>query len=89
MKLHIGNLPKSLSDSELKEMIIDIAPATSVEIVRDQAGTSKGFGFAEFATDAEANAVIAGMNGRQISGQELKLGEAKPRKTDGPRNPRA
>ena len=89
MKLHIGNLPKSLTDSDLKEMILDIAPAKSVEIVRDPAGASKGFGFAEFATDAEANAVIAAMNGREVSGQELKLGEAKPRKTDGPRNPRA
>lgn len=88
MKLHIGNLPKSITDAELSQMIAAIAPPTSVEIVKDVAGTSKGFGFAEFASDDEANAVIAGLNGRDVSGQELRLGVAKPRKTDGARAPR-
>ena len=85
MKLHIGNLAKSITDAELKELIVAVAPPTSVEIVRDREGTSKGFGFAEFATDDEARAVIAAINGRQVAGQELKLGEAKPRKSDAPR----
>jgi cold-inducible RNA-binding protein len=89
MKLHIGNLPKNLTDAELREMIAAIAPPTSLEIIKDFAGASKGFGFAEFATADEANAVIAGMNGRDVSGQALKLGEAKPRRTDGARPPHA
>jgi len=88
MKLHIGNLPKSVTDTELNEMIVAIAPATSVEIVKDFAGVSKGFGFADFASDDEARAVIAGMNGRDVGGQVLKLGEAKPRKNNTSRTPR-
>lgn len=82
MKLHIGNLPKSVTDAELTEIITVIAKPTSVEIVRDHAGVSKGFGFAEFATDDDARAVISGMNGRDVAGQALKLGEAKPRRND-------
>lgn len=85
MKLHIGNLPTTVTDTELSTMVQAIAPHTSLEIVRDPSGASKGFGFAEFATDEEAKAVIAGMNGREISGQALKLGEARPRKPATPR----
>ena len=82
MKLHIGNLPKNVTDAELTDMITPIAPATSVEIIKDQTGASKGFGFAEFATDDQARAVISAMNGREVGGQTLKLGEARPRKGD-------
>lgn len=89
MKLHIGNLPKSVTDTELNQMISAIAAPTSLEIIRDHTGASKGFGFAEFATDEEARAVIAGIDGRDVSGQALKLGEAKPRKPNAGRAARA
>jgi RNA recognition motif-containing protein len=82
MKLHIGNLAHNITDAELNDMITAIAPPKSVEIIRDRTGASKGFGFADFESADQAQAVIAGMNGREVSGQALKLGEAKPRKTD-------
>lgn len=82
MKLHIGNLPKTVTEAELSEVLTAIAKPTSLEIIKDQAGVSKGFGFAEFASDDEAKAVIAGVNGRDLGGNELRLGEARPRKTD-------
>jgi RNA recognition motif-containing protein len=66
-------------------MITPIAPPTSLEIVRDRSGVSKGFGFAEFATDDEAKAVITGLNGRDVAGNVLKIGEARPRKDAAPR----
>lgn len=80
MKLHIGNLSTSVTETELKDLFIPIATPTTVEIVRDHSGTSKGFAFAEFATDDEARAVMAGVDGREVSGQNLKLGEARPRR---------
>ena len=89
MKLHIGNLPKSVTDSELTALITPIAKPTSLEIIKDSTGVSKGFGFAEFATDDEAKAVITGLNGKNVGGNELKLGEARPRKGDAPPAPRA
>jgi RNA recognition motif-containing protein len=42
-------------------------------------GESKGFGFIEYATDAEAKAAISGLNGRDVNGQALKVNESKPR----------
>lgn len=87
MRLHIGNLPKTITDGELNDLIAAFAKPTSLEIIRDSAGTSKGFGFADFATDDDARAVIAGLNGKTVGENELKLGEARPRKPDarGPR----
>lgn len=81
MKLHIGNLSREVTDAQLSDMITAIARPTSVEIVRDPGGVSKGYGFAEFATDDEARAVISGLDGRAIGGQAVKLGEAKPRRS--------
>lgn len=80
MKLHIGNLAKATTDAELKELISALAPPVTLEIIRDSAGTSKGFAFAEFATDDEAKAVVAGLNGKEVAGNELRLGEARPKK---------
>jgi RNA recognition motif-containing protein len=85
MKLHIGNLPRTLTDAELSEMIAAFAPPTSLEIIRDPAGASKGFAFAEFGSADEARAVITGLDGRDVGGNALKLGEAKPRKPAGAR----
>lgn len=91
MKLHIGNLSKTTTENELTALIAPIASPTSVEIVKDMAGISKGFGFAEFSTDDEAKAVITGLNGKDFGGNELRLGEARPRKGDArskqPQNP--
>ncbi len=81
MKLHIGNLSKGVTEAELSDVIMTIARPSSVEIIRDPAGLSKGFGFAEFATDNEAQAVMSGLNGRDIGGQQLKVGVAKPRRS--------
>jgi len=80
MKLHIGNIAKTVTDPELKALIIPFAEPATVEIVRDQTGTSRGYGFAEFADEAGAKAVIKGLDGAEISGQVLKIGEARPRK---------
>lgn len=82
MKLHIGNLSKSVTETELKDLITPLGAATTVEIVKDQAGTSKGFAFAEFADADQARAVITGLDGKEISGQAVKVSEARPRKSE-------
>ncbi len=85
MKLHIGNLSKDVTDTQLSELITTVAQPTSIEIIRDRDGSSKGFGFAEFATDDEARAVITGISGREVDGKALKIGEAKPRRNEAAR----
>jgi RNA recognition motif-containing protein len=82
MKLHIGNLPKSVTEGELKNLVVPFGEPTTVEVVRDQAGVSKGFAFAEFTEEAHGRAVIEGLDGKDVSGNTIKVGEARPRKTD-------
>ena len=84
MKLHIGNLSKSVTDAELKGLIEPFGEPASVEIAKDHAGASKGFAFAEFAEDVHAQAVITGLDGKEISGQTVKVAVARPRKSDTP-----
>jgi len=81
MKLHIGNIAKTVTEPELKALVVAIAEPSSFELIKDQSGVSKGYGFADFTDDAAANAVLKGLDGKEVAGQILKLGEARPRKT--------
>ncbi len=85
MKLHIGNLPKSLTEAELKALITPFAEPTSVEIVKDSAGTSRGYAFVVFTDAEQGKAVQTGLDGKEVGGQTLKVGEARPRKGEAPR----
>ena len=83
MKLHVGNLPKSMTETELKELITPFAQPTSVEIVNDSAGTSRGYAFVVIA-DSDGPAVQSGLDGKEVGGQTLKVGAARPRKGEAP-----
>ncbi len=86
MKLHVGNLSKQVTDSQLNELAVPYGKVVSAEIVMDRsAGQSKGFGFVEFSTVDEGRAAIDGLNGREIDGQALKVSEARTRSSDAPR----
>ena len=80
MKLHIGNLPKSLTEPELTDLVTPFAQPSSVEIVKDSAGTSRGYGFVVLADEAGGKAVATGLDGKEVGGNTLKVGEARPRK---------
>jgi len=82
VKIHIGNLSRDVSDSELNDLVTPFGATTSVEIVRNKEGQSKGFGFVEYGNDDHAKAAIAGLDGKDVRGQALKVSEAKPRKSD-------
>jgi RNA recognition motif-containing protein len=84
MKLHFGNLPKTMTDSELKDLVTPFGQPASLEIIKDNTGSSKGFGFAEFDNADQARAVITGLDGKDVGGQALKVSEARPRKGDKP-----
>jgi cold-inducible RNA-binding protein len=78
MKLHVGNLSKQITDAQLNEMALPFGKPTSANVARERmSGDSKGFGFVEFATADEARAAIAGLNGKDVNGQVLKVSEAK------------
>jgi len=83
-KLYIGNLSFKVTEDELQEKLSEFGQVESVKIITDRdTGQSKGFGFAEMSSDAEANAAISGLNGKDLGGRALKVNEARPQERGG------
>ena len=79
-KLYIGNLSYDVSSSDLEALLSPHGTVQSAEVIMDRStGRSKGFGFVEMNSDAEAQAAIAAMDGQEQGGRALKVNEAKPR----------
>jgi cold-inducible RNA-binding protein len=82
-KLYVGNLAYSVTDSVLEQMFAAHGTVQSAQVIMDRdTGRSKGFGFVEMGSDAEAQAAIAGLNGVENNGRTLTVNEARP-KTEG------
>src|SRR5450830_1253606 len=78
-KLYVGNLSYSIRDNDLQQAFGEYGAVTSAKVMMErETGRSKGFGFVEMGTDAEALAAIEGMNGQQLDGRALTVNEARP-----------
>ena len=78
-KLYVGNLPYSYRDSDMEQAFAQFGTVTSAKVMMERdTGRSKGFGFVEMGSPAEAQAAIEGMNGQQIGGRGLVVNEARP-----------
>ncbi|MCU7370377.1 RNA-binding protein [Paucibacter sp. O1-1] len=79
-KLYVGNLAYSVRDESLQEAFGQFGTVTSAKVMMDRdTGRSKGFGFVEMASDAEAQSAINGMNGQALDGRAIVVNEARPR----------
>jgi RNA recognition motif-containing protein len=79
-KLYVGNLAYSVRDDSLQAAFGQFGTVTSAKVMMDrETGRSKGFGFVEMGSDAEAQAAINGMNGQALEGRPLVVNEARPR----------
>jgi RNA recognition motif-containing protein len=79
-RIYVGGLPYSTSEQDLQSLFGNSGTVTSVAVVTDRyTGESKGFGFVEMSTDAEADAAIRALNGTSLGGRSLNVNEAKPR----------
>lgn len=86
-KLYVGNLPYSFSDSDMQQAFGQYGSVSSAKVMMDRdTGRSKGFGFVEMGSDAEAQAAIAGMNGQNMGGRDLVVNEARPMEARPPRS---
>ena len=86
-KLYVGNLPYSVRDSDLEQAFGQFGSVTSAKVMMERdTGRSKGFGFVEMGSDAEAQAAIQGMNGQPLGGRGIVVNEARPME---PRPPRS
>src|SRR5437899_10786473 len=82
-KLYVGNLAYTVSDSDLLRIFEPHGTVQSAQVIMDRdTGRSKGFGFVEMGSDAEAQAAIQALNGAEIEGRTLTVNEARP-KTEG------
>ena len=85
-KLYVGNLPYSVRDSDLEQSFGQFGAVTSAKVMMERdTGRSKGFGFVEMGSDAEAQAAIAGMNGQSLGGRSCVVNEARPMEARPPR----
>lgn len=86
-KLYVGNLPYSFRDEDLQQAFSAHGSVSSAKVMMERdTGRSKGFGFVEMGSDAEAQAAINGMNGQQFGGRGLVVNEARPMEARPPRS---
>jgi hypothetical protein len=86
-KLYVGNLPYSVRDSDLEQAFSQFGAVSSAKVMMERdTGRSKGFGFVEMGSDAEAQAAITGMNGQPLGGRSVVVNEARPMESRPPRS---
>jgi RNA recognition motif-containing protein len=79
-KLYVGNLAYSVRDDSLQQAFSQFGTVNSAKVMMDRdTGRSKGFGFVEMGSDAEAQSAINGMNGQPLEGRAIVVNEARPR----------
>lgn len=80
MNIFVGNVPRNASEEDLREVFEAFGEIASVVIIKDKfSGESKGFGFIEMPDKTQAQAAIAGLNGKELKGRTLTVNEARPR----------
>jgi RNA recognition motif-containing protein len=85
-KLYVGNLPYTVRDEDLQQSFSAYGAVNSAKVMMERdTGRSKGFGFVEMGSDAEAQAAIEGMNGQSLGGRSLVVNEARPMEARPPR----
>lgn len=84
MNIYVGNLPYTVTTSDLKETFSAFGEVSSVNVITDKfTGESKGFGFVEMSNNSQADAAIKALNGRDLKGRTLTVNQARP-KTERP-----
>jgi RNA recognition motif-containing protein len=79
-KLYVGNLTDAVTHSDLHKWFKSFGTVQSAQVIHDrEMGHSKGFGFVEMDTDAQAEAAIQGLNDHEHDGRRLVVSVAKPR----------
>ena len=83
-KLYVGNLGYDVSTADLEQLFAPHGTVESAQVIEDRAtGRSKGFGFVEMSSSAEAQAAISALNGQDHGGRALTVNEARPRESRG------
>jgi RNA recognition motif-containing protein len=90
LNIYVGNLSFDTSERDLEAAFAAYGAVSSARIATDrETNRPRGFGFVEMASQAEAQAAIAGLNGKELQGRSLTVNEARPREERGQSNRRA
>ena len=80
MNIYVGNMSYEITEEELRMAFEAFGQVESAAIIKDKySGQSKGFGFVEMPSKAEAQSAIDGLNGTELKGRTLNVTEARPR----------
>ena len=80
MRIYIGNFAFEMSEQELRGAFEAFGQVQEISMIQDRdTGRPKGFAFVEMSTNAEAQAAITGLNGKEFAGRALTVNEARPR----------
>jgi RNA recognition motif-containing protein len=83
-KIYVGNLPYSIDDASLQHNFSEFGSVASAKVMMDRdSGRSKGFGFVEMSSEAEAQAAIQGLNGQSVDGRSIVVNMARPKEDRG------
>jgi len=86
MNIYVGNLPYSVDDAALQELFAEFGEISSAQVIVDRdTGRSRGFGFVEMPEQAEAEAAIEALNGKEMDGRALNVNQARPKADRGGR----
>ena len=84
MNIYVGNLSFNTSEDDLRKTFEEFGEVSSARILRDKySGQPRGFGFVEMPDQSQAQAAIAGLNGKELGGSSLTVNEARPRENRG------
>jgi RNA recognition motif-containing protein len=80
VNIYVGNLAREVTEGDLRDTFQPFGQVGAVTIIRDKfSGESRGFGFVEMPSRAEAQSAITGLNGKELKGRPLTVNEARPR----------
>ena len=80
MNIYVGNLAADVTEDDLRQLFEAFGQVESANVVKDKfSGQSRGFGFVDMPSRKDGISAIAGVNGKNVKGQVLKVDEAKPR----------
>ena len=84
MNIYVGNLSDDVSEENLRQAFESFGQVTSARIIKDKyTGQSRGFGFVEMLEQAQAQAAIKSLNGKELLGKQMSVNEARPRTNRG------
>ncbi len=85
MKIYVGNMPFSMSESQTRDLFEEFGEVDSVNVITDrETGRPRGFAFVEMQDD-DARKAISALHEREVEGRKLNVNEARPRENRGGR----